>query len=53
MTIRDWRKEVKSLTNKERIDFARAIEVLRTWEAFKREFSDTGIFTIKLMLDME
>lgn len=52
MLVAEWEEEIKKLSPKDREKYRKAIDTLRGWPAFKKEFCDLGIFTLATLPEM-
>ena len=53
MNLNEWHAEITKMSADDAWRFAGAIEMLREWEVFNKEFKGTGLFTIGTYLQCE
>lgn len=49
--IRDWEKEAKQMTEEKRKEIIKALDVLDAWPMFRNEYAESGLQTIKTILE--
>lgn len=53
MTIAQWIKEVRDMGDKDLSDLVQALNTLKEWDSFRKEFQWTGIFSIREIVESE
>jgi hypothetical protein len=53
MTIAQWIKEVREMDDKELKNLVQALDTLKQWDSFRKEFQWTGIFSLREIVETE